>query len=95
MQITVTPNGIITAVAVITAVGTLIGLLFALFKWLERQRRQDDDIKSLKKEMTLVCYCMSSVLDGLLQQGCNHTVPAAKEKLDKYLNQKAHDQFEE
>lgn len=67
----------------------------ALFKWLERQRRQDDDIKSLKKEMTLVCYCMSCVLDGLLKQGCNHTVPAAKEKLDKYLNQKAYDQFDE
>lgn len=47
------------------------------------------------KKVKVVCYCMSSVLDGLLQQGCNHTVPAAKEKLDKYLNQKAHDQFDE
>lgn len=95
MSITITPNNLITAVSVITAIGTIAGLLFTLFRWLERQKKQDDDIKSLKKEMTLMCYCMSATLDGLLQQGCNHSVPVAKDKLDKYLNQKAHDQLEE
>ena len=39
---------------------------------------------------SLLCYGMSAALDGLIQLGANHSVPDAKDKLDKYLNKEAH-----
>jgi hypothetical protein len=56
----------------------------------EREDRQDADIAQMKNEFRLVIYGLSACLDGLIQQGCNHTVPEAKEKIDKYLNKQAH-----
>ena len=88
-------NSIITIVAVLTAVGTILGLLFTFFNWINKQKKHDDDINKINKEMTLLVYCMRACLDGLEQLGANHTVPVAKDKLDKYINQKAHDQEEE
>ena len=38
----------------------------------------------------LLCYGLAACLDGLIQLGANHDVPIAKDKLDKYLNKKAH-----
>jgi hypothetical protein len=55
-----------------------------------KQEEQDKEIKQIKEEDTLICYALSACLDGLQQLGANHTVPLAKEKLDKYLNQQAH-----
>ena len=48
-------------------------------------------VHKLKEENCLVCFALSACLDGLQQLGANHTVPIAKEKLDKYLNQQAHE----
>ena len=56
----------------------------------ERENRQDEDIRQMKDEFCLVMYGLSACLDGLLQQGCNHSVPEVKERIDKYLNQRAH-----
>lgn len=56
----------------------------------ERNASQDRDIAKLKEENQLICYGLSAALDGLEQLGANHTVPKAKEKLEKYLNQAAH-----
>ena len=39
-----------------------------------------------RKELTLIVYALSACLDGLGQLGANHTVPVAKDKLDKYIN---------
>lgn len=88
-------NDFITIVSGITSVGVIIGMLFALFNWLSKQKKQDTDIKGIKKEMTLICFCMRACLDGLEQLGANHTVPVAKEKLEKHLNISAHGQEEE
>lgn len=88
----ITPNMIVAAAGVVTAIIFFIKLFKKAIDWLNKQKKQDGDINSIKKEMTLMCYCMSACLDGLLQLNCNHTVPTAKEKLDKYINQAAHDQ---
>lgn len=93
---------IITAGAVVSALGILIGLLLKGHKWYLEQKAQSEDIKSLKEhheedvhkikeENCLICFALSACLDGLQQLGANHTVPIAKEKLDKYLNQQAHE----
>jgi len=83
---------VISLVALITALYTLFKYYNKIFTWVKKQECQDKDIQSIKKEMTLICYCMSATLDGLMQLNCNHSVPVAKDKLDKYINQKAHDQ---
>ena len=95
-------NTIIMAGGVVTALGILIGLILKVHKWYLAQNAQSaeisalkaqhaEDVKHLKKENTLVCFALSACLDGLQQLGANHTVPIAKEKLDKYLNQQAHE----
>ena len=48
-------------------------------------------IQRIKDENCLICFGLSACLDGLQQLGANHTVPVAKDKLDKYLNQQAHE----
>ena len=53
--------------------------------------RNQKDIRSIKEEQTLICFALKACLDGLEQLGANPTVPLAKDKLEKYLNQKAHD----
>jgi hypothetical protein len=81
---------IITAASLITALGVIFGFAFKVHKWYLKQEQQDKEIKQIKEEDTLICYALSACLDGLQQLGANHTVPVAKEKLDKYLNQQAH-----
>ncbi len=40
---------IITVAAIITALGTIIGCFTTIHKWVLRQNKQDDDIKSIKE----------------------------------------------
>ena len=54
------------------------------------KERHERDLKRVKEENSLICYALSACLDGLMQLGANHTVPDAKERLDKYLNEQAH-----
>ena len=90
MNIHLDANTIITAAAVLTAIASTTTMLLKGYKWYLKQNAQDEEIKKIKEENTLLCYGLSACLDGLLQLGCNHSVPLAKEKLDKYLNQQAH-----
>lgn len=91
---TITADNIITAASLIGAAGVITGLIFAAYRWYLRQNEDTQEIKRLKKENTLICYALSACLDGLIQLGANHTVPKAKDRLDKYLNQSAHDQLD-
>lgn len=81
---------IITGASLVTAIGVILGFVFKAHKWYLKQEKQDEEIKQIKEEDTLICYALSACLDGLIQLGANHTVPVAKDKLDKYLNQQAH-----
>lgn len=81
---------IITGASLITALGVILGVVFKVHKWYLKQKQLEEEIKQIKEEDTLICYALSACLDGLQQLGCNHTVPDAKDKLDKYLNQQAH-----
>lgn len=81
---------ITTAASILIAIGTIFGAIFAVYKWFLKQEKQDNDIARLKEEDTLIVYALSACLDGLQQLGANHTVPIAKDKLDKYINQQAH-----
>ena len=88
-------NSLILAGEVIGALAIIFGIVRTIIEWLDRQKEQDKDIKSIKEEMTLITYVLQAVLDGLHQQGCNGKVTEAQDKLSKYINQKAHNQISE
>lgn len=73
------------------AIIALVGYYNKAFKWYQKQERQEMAIARMKEENTMVVFALSACLDGLQQLGCNHTVTTAKDKLDKYINQKAHE----
>ena len=89
-SLTVSADTIITIAAVIGALGVIFGVVFAVYRWYLKQEKQDKDIAHIKEEDTLIVFALSACLDGLQQLGANHTVPIAKDKLDKYINQRAH-----
>lgn len=101
MQITLTGQTITAAGAVLGALGALAAAIFKFVRWVDRQKKQDEDIKALKKhheedmastneEMTLLVYGILACLKGLKEQGCNGPVTEAINKLEKHLNKKAH-----
>ncbi len=77
--------------ALLGAFGTLGALLYKVFRWVERQKVQDAEIEAIKKEQCVMCYGLLATLDGLKQLGANGNVTDAHEKLEKHLNQSAHD----
>lgn len=102
MQITVTPQSLITASAVIAAIIAIIVNFAKIVRWVDRQKHQDADIKALrdrhdhdveamKQEQTLIVYGLLACLKGLKEKGCNGPVTEAINKIEKHLNQKAHE----
>lgn len=81
---------------VVTAVGVLLGAVLTVYKFYDTTKRQNKEqnreIKRIKAEQTLICFALSACLDGLEQLGANHTVPKARDMLDKHLNKAAHDE---
>lgn len=94
---------IIRAAAVLGALIALGTAAYGVIKWFQKQEKQTTDIEALRKkeaedikemqdELCLISYAMLACLDGLKQQGCNGAVTEAHNKLEKHLNQRAHDQ---
>ena len=98
----ITVSTIITVASLLTALGVILGVVLKVHKWYLKQEEQSveiaeiknkekEDIHRLKQENALICFGLSACLDGLQQLGANHTVPVAKERLDNYLNDQAHE----
>ncbi len=101
MQITITWQSFITAAAFVGAVSALVTYFSKVVRWVDKQSKQDeeikqlkqhheDDIKSLKEEQALLIDGVLACLMGLKEQGCNGPVTKAIEKYNNYLNEKAH-----
>lgn len=87
-------NEIITAGSVITALVAIFASIFAVYRWYLKQNKQDIDIKKMKDEQCLLTYGVLACLKGLKEQGCNGPVTEAINKIEKHINQQAHDQEE-
>lgn len=85
-----TADNILLAAALLSALVTLFGAVFAIYKWVLKQEAQDRDIAKMKEENALTFYALIACLDGLEQLGANHTVTETKERLEKYINRQAH-----
>ena len=82
---------IITAVAgVITALGVIFGILFAVYRWYLKQEKQDTDIKAIKDEQFLLKQGVLACLKGLKEQGCDGPVTTAIIQLERHINKEAH-----
>lgn len=102
MQIELTVQTVITAGAVVGALGGIGAIAFKFVRWVDRQKKQDEelaalrkhhdeDMRSLKEEQTLLTYGILACLKGLSEQGCNGPVTEAIQKIEKHLNKKAHE----
>lgn len=102
MQITLTWQTIITLSTVVAAVLALVGIFAKAVRWMDKQKQQTEDIEKLrathnhdmeaiKHEQTLLVYGILACLKGLKEQGCNGPVTEAINKIEKHLNQKAHE----
>ena len=87
---TITTSVITTTAAVITALGVIFGVIFAVYKWVLKQNKQDEDIKAIKDEQTLLTYGVLACLKGLKEQGCDGPVTKAINDIEKHLNIQAH-----
>lgn len=102
MQIELTGQTIITAGAVATAALLLIERFAKGVRWFDRQGKHTSDIEALRNqhnadvrnvngELTLLTFGILACLKGLKEQGCNGPVTEAISKIEKHLNQKAHE----
>ena len=101
MEITVTGQTIVAASGVVTAVLVLVGIFAKGVRWMDKQKKQDEDIEALrhthnsdmdsvKQELALIIEGQLACLKGLQEQGCNGPVTAAVNKIEAHLNLKAH-----
>ena len=82
---------IITTVAgLITALGVIFGVLFAVYKWYLKQEKQDKDIKAIKEEQFILTQGVLACLKGLQEQGCDGPVTSAIKQLETHINKQAH-----
>ncbi len=91
MQVTINAETLITISAVLAALGGIGGLVVWCIKFVDRQKKQDQELAAIRHEQTLICYGVLACLKGLKEQGCNGPVTAALDKLEKHLNQAAHE----
>ena len=76
----------------LTALGVIGGVILWCVKFVQRSRRQNEELKAIRKEQTLICYGLLACLKGLNEQGCNGPVTEAMNRLEEHLNQAAHDE---
>lgn len=85
-------DAIIKAASVLGGLVAIGGAVWAVVKLILRDKHQTEIIKSMQREQELICYGLRGALAGLIEQGCNGPCKDALEKLNKHLNQKAHEQ---
>lgn len=90
MELTITPQIIITAAAYLGAASALVIAFVKLVRWVDKQKAQDLEISQLKKEQQELCFGMLAALDGLKQLGANGNVTKAHDRLEKHLNEQSH-----
>lgn len=81
---------IITIASVITALGVILGAVFAFHNWLLKREKNDSDIKAIKEEQSILTKGVLACLKGLKEQGCDGPVTEAIENIEDHINKQAH-----
>lgn len=102
MTIEITPQNIILAFSFIGAAVGIIAYFAKAVRWMDRQKKQDEEIKALRdkhdadqryinEELTILTKGVLACLKGLAEQGCNDSVPKTAKLIEEHLNKKAHE----
>ena len=92
MEVTINADTLVMLAQILTALGVIGGVVLWCFKFVQRSRRQAEELRAIRKEQTLICYGLLACLKGLKEQGCNGPVTEAMDRLEQNLNQAAHDE---
>ena len=79
---------------VVSSLSIIVGIFVSIYKFIEQDKRQQNEIAAIKREQTLICEGIVACLKGLKEQGCNGPVTVALAKMEEHLNQAAHGQDE-
>ncbi len=74
----------------VSAAITISGAGYAIFMWCSSVKKQSRDIAAIKEENALIVFALSACLECLMEPGQTEAVKSAKNKLDKYINTRAH-----
>ena len=102
MTIVLTWQTIAAFVGGLSAIGVLLAWIRKGMDFIDHQHDQDDkidklhqrhdaDVREIRSEQTLIIYGLLGALKGLQEQGCNGPVSEAISRIEKHLNQKAHE----
>lgn len=92
MEVTIGTETLIELAALLTALGVIGGAALWAVKFVAQQKKQDKELAAIRQEQTVICYGVMACLKGLKEQGCDGPVTAALDKLEKHLNQAAHEE---
>lgn len=92
MEVTIGTETLIELAALLTALGAIGGAALWCVRFVARQKRQDRELTAIRQEQTVICFGVLACLKGLKEQGCDGPVTAALGKLEKHLNQAAHEE---
>ena len=90
MQITLSWQTVVGLAGGIAALIALLGYLFKGYEFVNRQKKQDEEIKAIRSEQTLLTMGVLACLKGLKEQGCNGPVTEAINKIEAHLLEQAH-----
>ena len=74
----------------VAAVIALLGYLFKGYEFVQRQKKQDEEIKAIRAEQQILTYGVLACLKGLKEQGCDGPVTDAIQKIEEHLLAQAH-----
>ena len=89
-MVTVSWQTLLTAAAVLGALATILKSYNRGYDFVRRQKDQDEIIKNIQEEQTLLTYGVLACLKGLHEQGANGPVTEAIDKIEKHINKRAH-----
>lgn len=87
---TITPSTIITAAAFLAALAAIVGYYNKIYKWYQKQNAQDESIKAIKAEQSILVEGVLACLMGLKEQGCDGPVSSAITRIEAHINEQAH-----
>ena len=102
MTVEISLESVVFAAAVLGAVAVIWKWLNGGVSWINKPSENEHHIEELREhheadmheqreELTLLTYGILACLKGLKEQGCNGPVTEAINKIEKHLNEKAHE----
>ena len=92
MEVVINADRLIALAELVTALGVIGGVVLWCIKFVQRSKRQHEELKAIRREQTLICYGLLACLQGLKEQGCNGPVTEAMNRIEEHLTQAAHDE---